>query len=1533
MADFKIAKIRFTWKGNWANALAYVKDDIVRYGAKTYVCMVTHTSSTNFYTDLNNATTRWNEMIDGYEWTVDWTATTFYQLNDLVKYGGIVYRCTTSHTSGSTLETGIANWTIHVSTEDWLNTWTATTFYNVNDVVRWGAMVYRCNTAHTSATFVATIDTDITSPTFGFVIVATDYRGLEYDQAKWTIIHSGTDWKGVYTVDTRYKLGDIVRYNSSIWYCTVGHRAPALIDETKFSLWMPGLTWEDEWSSTINYTLGDIVSYGGYVYRAITNNAAKNPGTNPSDWQIVAEQYKDQGRWVITTPYKLGDMVRWSGATYVAIVDSIGIEPPNATNWRVAIYTDRFIGRWNNLDAISQPNNVIYLVGDIVNFQSNTYICIERHTAYLGNRPDEDYQGTYWQPYVLGAPTNILKILGDMKIYGVTEDGSSIGVTRRAIGANATLLKANIAGEGDWSGFYQSPKVYYVGPNGTDSGRNPVDPLFGQNQDLTFASIKYACDYILDNEAARAPATIFVKSGIYYETLPISIPANVAVVGDELRNPTVRPIPADVTKNMFYMRQATGLRNMTLEGLTGTLGAANAYLTKRPSAGAYVSLDPGNGPADTSVWISTRSPYIQNVTTFGTGCVGVKVDGNLHNGGNKSITANDFTQVLSDGIGAWITNSARAELVSVFTYYNHIGYLAENNGKIRATNGNNSYGDYGAVAEGDNPVEVPKTAVVNNRAGQASVSFIYTSGSSVYRYEFSNAGSGYTSATSAITGTGVNAAATHDEFRDQAIYQVRVAAPGDSSQPGGGGYVSNSGNGQAGNTIQITLSATDANDAGTYVGMRIMITSGLGVGQIGYINAYNSTSKIASIYNEETGVAGWDHIVPGTTIAASLDTTSAYSIAPRVTIGAPSFTPATRTTPSAAAWVAMAYGNSKFVLISTGATTTATSADGVIWANGGTLPSSTTWTDIAAGAISGTTYHVAVASGGTTAAYSSNGGTSWSSATLSTSATWTAVAYGNSRFVAVSSGGTATNISTDGTTWSLGGVLPSSTWSAITYGNGKFVAVAGNASATTAAAYSSDGTSWNSATLASANWTSVAYGNGRFVAIAQGSNIAAWSFDGVTWNATTLPSAGSWLEVRYGQGTFLAMGGYGATSTNIIATSTDGVTWTSRTLLNTQAWSAMAFGNPSSTPIWALAVTGSTIAQSIPNFTQAKVRGIIVAGRMSAIRVIEPGSGYTSTPTITITDPNNTGEVVTEIRRGNGALANPSFTNRGSAYVTAGATITGNGYADNYQTGSYLYVTNLTLLPGPGANLNLATITTPTYAVVSVDNITGSAGNFSARIRIFPSLDVDEAPLHLEAVEIREDYSQCRISGHDFLEIGTGTQTETEYPATNLTNLAPENQTLQNGGGRVFYTSTDQDGNFRVGELFQVEQSTGVVSINADAFALSGLSELRLGGVTLGGTGATIREFSTDPTFSANSNNIVATQKAIKAYIASRIGGGGSDLDVNEIQAGSIKFTAPNQIGHIGGSIYTLNVTSNANFTRGVIGTALAMNYFTRTFT
>ena len=155
-------------------------------------------------------------------------------------------------------------------------------------------------------------------------------------------------------------------------------------------------------------------------------------------------------------------------------------------------------------------------------------------------------------------------------------------------------------------------------------------------------------------------------------------------------------------------------------------------------------------------------------------------------------------------------------------------------------------------------------------------------------------------------------------------------------------------------------------------------------------------------------------------------------------------------------------------------------------------------------------------------------------------------------------------------------------------------------------------------------------------------------------------------------------------------------------------------------------------------------------------------------------------------------------------------------------------------------------------------------------------------------------------SGHDFLDIGTGNFSETNYPTLYSGGAyfvsAPENEVIEQNGGRVFYTSTDQNGNFRTGELFAVEQATGIVTISADFFDLDGLSELSLGGVRLGGSGAVIKEFSTDPFFSQDSNNVVPTQRAITTFLANRLSVGGSDLETNFLTAGQIQLGGPNNI-------------------------------------
>ena len=54
MAEFKISRLRFSWKGEWVDLTTYKKDEIVQYEGKAYVCLVPHNSA-GFYSDLGPA--------------------------------------------------------------------------------------------------------------------------------------------------------------------------------------------------------------------------------------------------------------------------------------------------------------------------------------------------------------------------------------------------------------------------------------------------------------------------------------------------------------------------------------------------------------------------------------------------------------------------------------------------------------------------------------------------------------------------------------------------------------------------------------------------------------------------------------------------------------------------------------------------------------------------------------------------------------------------------------------------------------------------------------------------------------------------------------------------------------------------------------------------------------------------------------------------------------------------------------------------------------------------------------------------------------------------------------------------------------------------------------------------------------------------------------------------------------------------------------------------------------------------------------
>jgi hypothetical protein len=230
------------------------------------------------------------------------------------------------------------------------------------------------------------------------------------------------------------------------------------------------------------------------------------------------------------------------------------------------------------------------------------------------------------------------------------------------------------------------------------------------------------------------------------------------------------------------------------------------------------------------------------------------------------------------------------------------------------------------------------------------------------------------------------------------------------------------------------------------------------------------------------------------------------------------------------------------------------------------------------------------------------------------------------------------------------------------------------------------------------------------------------------------------------------------------------------------------------------------------------------------------------------------------------------------------------------------------------------------YKLVQVLSESGTEdGARSAFFQLSPSMSEFNAPADSTAITTRIRYSQVRLTGHDFLDIGTGNFVETNYPGLPTQPAIQANETVDNNGGRVFYTSTDQDGNFRVGELFTIEQSTGVATLNADAFNIAGLAELSLGNITLGGNSATITEFSTDPFLTANSDNVVSTQRAIRSYISAQIGGGGAALNVNSLVAGFINVSGTQITTTTGG---TIAMKANFNFQAGVRGYPVAWNYF-----
>ena len=134
--------------------------------------------------------------------------------------------------------------------------------------------------------------------------------------------------------------------------------------------------------------------------------------------------------------------------------------------------------------------------------------------------------------------------------------------------------------------------------------------------------------------------------------------------------------------------------------------------------------------------------------------------------------------------------------------------------------------------------------------------------------------------------------------------------------------------------------------------------------------------------------------------------------------------------------------------------------------------------------------------------------------------------------------------------------------------------------------------------------------------------------------------------------------------------------------------------------------------------------------------------------------------------------------------------------------------------------------------------------------------------------KVTVNISTCRATSHDFLDIGTGGFNSSNYPNVIFGEPGEKkeaNEVREIGKGRVFYVSTDQNGIFRVGRFFSVDQGTGTVTFSA-SLALSDVDGLGFK------RGVVITEFSTDTAMVDNASDTVPTESAVRGYVNRRLG-------------------------------------------------------------
>ena len=130
-------------------------------------------------------------------------------------------------------------------------------------------------------------------------------------------------------------------------------------------------------------------------------------------------------------------------------------------------------------------------------------------------------------------------------------------------------------------------KTYFVTTNGSDANA-------GVHENNPLASIKQALSL------AIAGDTVYVYSGVYYEIFPLTLPAGVSLRGASIRSVLIQPTVGTIDKDAILLNGETTVEDISLTGFRYNSSNDTGYAFKFA----------------TGMTTTTRSPYIRNITVI-----------------------------------------------------------------------------------------------------------------------------------------------------------------------------------------------------------------------------------------------------------------------------------------------------------------------------------------------------------------------------------------------------------------------------------------------------------------------------------------------------------------------------------------------------------------------------------------------------------------------------------------------------------------------------------------------------------------------------------------------------------------------------------------------------------------------------------------------------------------------------------------------------------------------------------------------------